>query len=355
MRADPPSISAVLLTYDCADFAAQAVRSVLSQECRPMEVLISDDASSDDTYRIIQEEVGAYTGPHTVTVRRRDRNSGSKSAHLNDAFPQTSGELVVLFDGDDVSEPHRVRRLAEAFGSGPGVFAAYSGYSLMDSQGRPGGPGLVPHPDPEEDPAPWFARVDAFASGATLAVRREVIDAFPPLDPKINEDVVLPFRAALLGDVVYVDEELVRVRRWTGSLTAQQERFRSWGVYRDWMLEGIEQAGRQLECRLADLQVARDLMPQREAEFDELREVARASLSYAQDTAGLVSPSFRVRARAFLRMWRAGTYREHLGQSAALAFLPRTYLHLKRRALGKEQPDAGSGESTGTDPSGVVP
>jgi len=348
MRAELPSVSAILLTYNCAEFVAEAVRSVLDQDCRPMEVLISDDASSDDTFRIVQEEVGPYTGPHEVTVRRRDRTSGSKSAHLNDVFDGTSGDIVVLFDGDDVSESHRVRRLAEVFGSGAEVFAAYSSYSLMDRQGRPVGSGRVPHPEPEVDPAQWFARVDAFASGATLALRREVVDAFPPLDAEINEDVVLPFRAALLGDVVYIDQELVRVRRWTGSLTAQRERFRSWARYRAWMLEGIEKAGRQLDSRLADLEVAGGLMPARGPEFDELREVARASLAHAEDTAELVSPSPWARARAFVRMWRAGAYREHLLQSAALAFLPRTYLYLKRRALGDDMPDAGSAESAAT-------
>ena len=349
MRGESPSVSAILLTYDCGDFVVEAVRSVLGQECEPMEVLISDDASSDQTFRIVQEEVDAYTGPHEVTVRRRDHTSGSKSAHLNDVFGRTSGDIVVLFDGDDVSEPHRVRRLVEAFRSGAGVFAAYSSYSLMDEEGRHGGSGRVPHPEPEMEPARWFARVDAFASGATLAVRRDVVDAFPPLAAEINEDVVLPFRAALLGGVVYIDQELVRVRRWTGSLTAQRERFRSWAGYRAWMLEGIEEARRQLDSRLADLDTAGELMPDRASEFDELRDVARASLSHAEDTADLVSPSPWMRARAFVRMWRAGAYREHLLQSAALAFLPRTYLYFKRRALDEGTPNAGSAEPAGSD------
>ena len=334
MSAARLEVSAILLTYNCVDFAAAALESVLSQDCEPMEILVSDDASSDGTFEVIRREVENYSGSHRVRVRRRGSTSGSKSAHLNEVIPMTSGHVLVSFDGDDVSVPGRVRTLTDAFLRNPEVQAVYSGYSLIDEKGRHRGSGRVPHPDPGSTPARWFARVDAFAAGATLALRREVVDVFGPLDPRIHEDVVLPFRASLMGDVSFIDEDLVKVRRWGGSLTADRARFQSLAGYRTWMLTGIDKARRQFRSRLADFDTAERLMLPRAPDLEGLRRVARDSLAEAEASAGLVDPSPWTRWRCFLRLWRSGSSAYEILQNAALAFFPRLYLFYKRKTLG---------------------
>jgi glycosyltransferase involved in cell wall biosynthesis len=330
----PPTVTAILLTYNCADFVAEAVRSVLAQDCLPMEVIVSDDASGDETFRILEREIAGYAGPHRVSLRRRSATSGSKSAHLNDVFHRASGEILISFDGDDLSRPTRVRKIVEAFQGDPAVQAVSSGYSLIDEQGRRVGTGRVPRPAAGEDARPWFSRVDAYASGATLAIRREVVEAFGSLDPGIHEDIVLPFRASLLGEVAHIDEELVQARRWAGSLTADRRRYDSVQAYRAGMLRGIRRARKHLGSRLADLYRAEGLMPDRAAEFDQLREVIWDSMADAKATADLVSPSLWARVRCFFRLARSGAYRDERLQHAGLVFLPRSYLRYKRRALG---------------------
>jgi hypothetical protein len=263
--ATSPLVTAILLTYNCEDFVAEALRSVLAQDCGPMEILISDDASEDDTFEVLNHELATYAGPHRVRLQRRPVNSGTKSAHLNDVFPSCAGEILVSFDGDDVSVRHRVRRIVDAFHTNPEARAIYSRYSLMDAAGRPLGPPTVPHPASGQEASTWFARVDANASGATLAVRREVVEKFPPLAPEIAEDIVLPFRASLLGDVVFLDESLVKARRHAGSLTTDLERFESIERYRERHEAGIERAAGNLESRRADLRVAETLFPSRAA------------------------------------------------------------------------------------------
>ena len=330
------NVSAILLSHNCERVIADALRSVLAQDCEPMEIIVSDDASTDGTFAVIQRESEQYAGPHRVVLRRRDSNAGSKSAHLNDVFPLASGRYLVSFDGDDVSDPKRVSSILEAFQADDAVTAVYSGYSLMDPAGRPLGRGKVQHPPPGADAARWFARVDAYASGATLAVRRDVVDVFGPLAPKIHEDVVLPFRASLVGKVRYLDEDLVRVRRWQGSFTADADRFISMDRYRARMLQGIGQARRQLDSRLADLRKAAELERIEPETREELERIARASMADAAATADLVSPSFLVRLRCLARLARSGAYRQELPQNALLTFAPRAYLGYKRRKLGIE-------------------
>lgn len=336
-----PAVSAILLSHNCAGFIAEALRSVLGQEGEPMEVVVSDDASEDETFEVLQRELGTYPGPHRVILRRREANSGSKSAHLNDVFPLASGRILVSFDGDDIAEARRVRTILDAFRRDAGISAVYSGYALMDEAGRAQGRGRVLHAPPGVDASRWFARVDAFASGATLAVRRDVVEAFGPLDPRIHEDVVLPFRASLLGEVRYIDDDLVRVRRWRGSLTADTERFTSIERYRARMLRGIAQARRQLDSRLEDLRQAEQLGLKPGTDLAVLARIAHDSMADAEATAGLVSPSFFERLRCLERLVRSGAYRQELLQNGALVLAPGTYLRYKRRRLGIDRPGSG--------------
>ena len=330
----PPTVSAILLAYNCEHAIGQALESVLAQECEPMEIIVSDDASTDGTWDLIEHTTAAYRGPHRVTLRQRDTNSGTKSAHLNDVFPLAGGRYLVSFDGDDISEPGRVSAILAAFRADDSVSAVYSDYSYMKEGGIAGARCGVRHPPPGTPARRWFARVDTYAAGTTLAVRRDVVEVFGPLEPDINEDVVLPFRAGLLGEVRYLDEALVRVRRWAGSLTAADERLISMEHYRAWWQRGVARARRQLESRRADIATAEQHGLLGPAELEALREIVATSMAEAEASSGLVSPSFIERLRCFAGQLRPGAHREDLLLGAGLTFAPGLYLRYKRRRRG---------------------
>jgi glycosyltransferase involved in cell wall biosynthesis len=330
-----PSVSAILLCYNCDQFVENALRSVIEQEYDgPMEIIISDDASTDDTVGVVERELARCHGAHVIRFSRRTTNTGSKSAHLNDVFPGASGDILISFDADDISEKHRVRRIVETFRSDSSVQAVYSSYSLIDRFGRPCGSGMVPHPPSTRSASAWFARVDAYAAGATLAVRRSVVENFGPLDPEVHEDIELPFRASLLGEVAFIDAPLVRFRRHAESLTADWERFASIKDYRSRFLLGIERAKRNTQSRLADLRTAEAMMPTRAQEWRTLRDIVYESLSHAELTGRLMDPSISTRLSALIRLIRLGAYREDLFQHACLALMPGMYLGYKRHVLG---------------------
>ena len=330
-----PTVSAILLTYNSEHFVLEAIRSVIGQEYNePMEIIISDDASVDDTVRIIEQELACYKGPHQIRFNRRSTNSGSKGAHLNDVFPIASGDILVSFDADDTSDTYRVQKIVERFRSDSNVFAVYSSYVPTDRFGRPFGSGMVPHPPSTRDTCTWFAQVDAYAAGSTLAVRRAVIEQFGPLDPEVHEDIVLPFRASLLGEVSFIAEPLVRFRRHAGSLTADWGRFASIKDYREWFLLGIQQARKNARSRYADLRSAQAIMPDRDHIWKTLQDIVRESLSHAELTGQLLAPTISTRISTLIRLMRLGAYRQDLIQHACLALMPGMYLKYKRHSLG---------------------
>jgi glycosyltransferase involved in cell wall biosynthesis len=306
-----------------------------------MELIISDDASVDNTFEILQKEVKSYSGPHRIVLRRRPVNSGSKSAHLNDVFRCTSGEIIVLFDDDDISEASRVRKVAEVFRADSEVHAVYSSYFLINQAGRPIGPANVLHPPSNTDPQAWFAKVEACVCGATLAVRRTVVDSFKTLDPNILEDIILPFRASLLGKVRYIDEELVRYRRRAGSATQKSDTFDSMESYRLRVLSGIQQARQHVSSRLSDLETASVLMPDRVEELERLREIVLDSMSDAESSAGLVSPSLRTRVGTLFDLRRRRAYQQNAVVNLCLTFIPACYLKYKRQWYKRRVLDIG--------------
>lgn len=327
-------VTCIFLSYNCERFVGEALRSMLAQDvAEPMEIIVSDDASTDSTFDILQRELEDYRGPHAIRTLRQPRNTGSKSAHLNEVFPLASGDILISFDADDVSQPQRVRKTVEAFRRGPDIAAVYSRLLTIDEAGRPLGSGGATQRPAGTSASRWFARVDAYASGGTLAIRREVAASFPPLDKDIYEDVVLPFRASLLGDVAIIDEPLIFARRHGGSLTADFSQFASIESYRERMLRGIEKVRSQLTSRLADIDVARHLDPSREQEWRELEQLARDSLADAEKTVPLLSPSPVTRWRALAHLVVAGIHRHDLPQNAALAFTPSLYLRYRRWRL----------------------
>jgi GT2 family glycosyltransferase len=327
-----PTVSAILLCYNCEDYIAPALRSVLAQEYpAPIDVIVSDDASTDRTLEIVRETIGATKTPHSVRVIRQPSNSGSKSAHLNRVWSVARGDILISFDGDDISTPWRTGAIVQRFQLDPEVHAVYSEFSLMDAAGSPIGRGRVPHPGPQQDSLEWFARVDAYAAGGTLAIRKRVFELFGPLDPDIHEDIVLPFRASLLGGTAFIAEPLVTARRHAQSFTADMDRFASLAAYRARMLKGIARARRNRESRLSDIGHVQALMPERSAEFERLRAIVEQTMALAELSGELLGPSRRERVVALLRLVRAGAYREHLAQHAALVVMPELYLRYKRR------------------------
>jgi len=109
-----PTTSMILLACNQQATARAAAESCLAQVGEPIEIVLSDDASSDDTFLELQAAAAAYRGPHRVRARRNPTNLGI-GAHYNQLLAETSGELLVTAAGDDLSLPHRVQRLRGAW------------------------------------------------------------------------------------------------------------------------------------------------------------------------------------------------------------------------------------------------
>ena len=209
------SVSVIVLSYNQEAFVAQAVRAVLAQEGPPIDILISDDCSSDGTFEAIKSATEGYDGPHRITVRRNEANIGLV-AHINQAVELTTGEIIIPAYGDDISEPTRVAEIIAAFRESNALLV-HSDAMAVDENDQPT-PSHYRKADFYRTTDPLTAATSmALYLGAAGAWHRDLFRKYGPLKfPNVYDDHVLGFRAALEGRVAFVEKPLLKYREGVG-------------------------------------------------------------------------------------------------------------------------------------------
>lgn len=222
-KAPPPLVSFILVAYNQEKFIEEAVRAALRQTYEPLEIIISDDASTDRTFEIAKAVAGQYEGSHRVTVRRNAKNMGI-NPHINWVVNEAKGEFIIAAAGDDISLPERTEELVRYWQAGAsGVF---SNASLIDAQGNSRGLFVRAGYRHKRDWRTMALDGTHGAWGCSFAWEKRVFDIFGDMPENIlGEDAVIPFRCALLKGVAYVDEPLVQYRDHGGNVSfwAQEE------------------------------------------------------------------------------------------------------------------------------------
>jgi glycosyltransferase involved in cell wall biosynthesis len=228
-----PLVTFALFAYNQEKYIGEAVQSALAQTYSPLQIIISDDASTDQTFEIVQEMAAAYHGPHVVILNRNETNLGI-GAHVNILLGMSRGELFVFAAGDDVSLPERTSILVDNWlESGKPDGSLYSAIQTVSADGSIGqtiGQGASAY---EARTISQCVRDGAAGvHGCAHAVTKTIFTNFGPLPSgTVFEDRALAFRSRLSGRVIYIDRVLVNYRLHGGNVSGHQifregERFR---------------------------------------------------------------------------------------------------------------------------------
>jgi len=212
-----PRATFILLGFNNEPFVDAAIAGALAQTYSNLEIILSDDCSSDSTFERMERAKNVNSSSHDVKLHRTQRNCGTL-AHIYEVVARASGELIVLAAGDDISYPQRVERLVGAWRQS-GAQALFSSQDLIDESGRL----LARNHKYDDSGLEWN---DYFSNaplirGATSAYARSVFTEIPQPNARILfEDTFFTLMLHLRGDTIsFVDEPLVQYRVHAGATT----------------------------------------------------------------------------------------------------------------------------------------
>ena len=214
MSEQRPLVSGIMPTYNAAPFVAESIESVLAQTYGPIELLVVDDASDDDTPAIVE----SYARRHPGRVRcRRGTERLGPCRRRNDALELASGTLIAWLDHDDLWAPEKKAKQVEVLLARPEVGLVYSGYEAFESETRERLPWRDRDLEAEGDTLiPLFVR-GCFVGALTAVFRREVLTRrqmrLRETEFSFGDDYFLWLVLSLDWQVARVDEVLAYHRR----------------------------------------------------------------------------------------------------------------------------------------------
>jgi glycosyltransferase involved in cell wall biosynthesis len=126
-----PSVSVLITCFNYGAYVGQAIDSVLEQTYPAAEIIVSDDASKDNSCEVVESYVARGLGVHLL------RNPhGGMAANLNSAYRNCSGDVICLLDADDTFLPGKIEAVVNAFRANPRAGFAVHRASMVDNQKR---------------------------------------------------------------------------------------------------------------------------------------------------------------------------------------------------------------------------
>ena len=205
------SASALLLTYNQETLVSEALISLLEQDFENLEIIISDDKSTDKTWNVIQSIVSNYRGPKKIITNRNENNLGIVANYFK-AFQLACGEVLFTCAGDDSYLPSRCSDCISLWlaTEKKNDLIACDAFDMTDS----GQIIKIKHSARLEK---WnfekWVKHRPYIFGAGHMVTRRLLDV-GPIDPNLPyEDQCILFRALLMGGAVTIPKPLLNHRR----------------------------------------------------------------------------------------------------------------------------------------------
>jgi glycosyltransferase involved in cell wall biosynthesis len=203
-----PRVSVAVLTYNVAAYVTAAVRGVLDQTFSDIEIIVVDDASTDDTVKILEQ----FSDPR-LHVYRNEKNLGF-AGNVNRAMELVRGELVSFPGSDDIWEPGFLQRAVDFLDANARLSLVHTGAVWIDAAGRPFGRS---NPGWHTMTPGTKAFMDVLRIGfcfPAVVMRSALVRSVGPMPQWWGglADSWLVLQMCLCGDVGYIDRDLVRYR-----------------------------------------------------------------------------------------------------------------------------------------------
>jgi len=129
-----PLVSVVIPCYNAAKFIRRTIASVLRNPYRPIEIIVVDDGSKDDSLAVAQTLAERF-----AEVRVLHKENGGVSSARNHGIREAKGEYIALLDADDLFYPDSMAKRMQVFieEEDPAMLGVFCPAVLVDEKGNP--------------------------------------------------------------------------------------------------------------------------------------------------------------------------------------------------------------------------
>ena len=201
-----PLISIVLASYHGEKYLRPQLDSLLAQDYPSLEFVCVDDASSDESWAILQ----AYQAKDPrLTILQQSANQGY-IATFEKGIRAATGDLIALADQDDIWVPNKISKLFDALGQASLV---YSDSELIDAHGEKMGQKMSQIKKQIAYDSPLMYTFGAWAPGHSMLFKRDILDTALPFSNYVTHDYLLGFAATCHEGIHYLPIPLVQYRQ----------------------------------------------------------------------------------------------------------------------------------------------
>ncbi len=364
-----------MASYNHAAFVGAAIESVLEQTYQPVELIVCDDGSTDESADVIQR----YADGDRRVQLIRQRNQGPITA-LNAAYERAHGDILCLLDSDDFFARDKLRLVVEGLRPESAGLLIHA-MTAIDRSGRP-----LTRVPPGRLERGWLASSVERRGGrwgapptSAICLRRDVAGYAFPLPLGLGtwgtDDLFVSWLLALLTPVVALDSALTYYRIHGANM---QHGRRLDAALLETALLAHQRVGAEVNRRLAavgfagvQLDLSRNVTLRQDSFFLDLVRGTRSRRLLAREYASLIGPIWgddvvgvlgRLRSVVAIGLavllpvrWRPRWLTEFFSQGSRLRLVASAALRVFRPRRTVPPPDAFGGVSSGSDSSAPGP
>lgn len=219
--ASPLTTAVVLCAYNGSRFLPSQLDSLYAQTRLPACVVLSDDASSDDSAGILADALQRFEALGVRVILNLKTENVGYVRHFEEALGLADAEVVFPCDQDDLWYAAKIERMSARFEADPALDVLHSDADLIDAQGARVGKRLLEVLEMAPREMKQMTAGDAFdvlirrnvVTGAAMAFRRRVLARARPFPAEWAHDEWIALVAALDGKVRTTDEVLLGYRQ----------------------------------------------------------------------------------------------------------------------------------------------
>jgi glycosyltransferase involved in cell wall biosynthesis len=194
-------ISVIMPVYNCASYVEEAVNSILNQTFTNFELIIIDDASTDNTVAVVK----TFTDSRIKLISKKINQGVSRA--VNDGFRLAKGKYIARMDGDDISLKNRFEKQVAILENNSKIFICASWIQFFGNDSK-----ITKYKETHNEIITQLLIHCPISVSSSMFRRKELSNYFYDENKKSGEDYDFWTKVAWLGEMYTIQEVLLLYR-----------------------------------------------------------------------------------------------------------------------------------------------